>query len=185
VTEWRRQVPAAEIAAAAADLEPADQARHAVLALERAKRRAEAGEDVVLVIDSLTRLAVASGEAAAVKPFFGAGRELEEEGSGSLTVIATALTDSADGDGVLAAVATTENAALALDPGLAAAGVVPALDAARSFVTGEEALRGDVELAAARRLRAELRGLDPAEAAAALRERIEASASNDELLGVA
>jgi transcription termination factor Rho len=182
VTEWRRQAPEVEIAAAAADLEPAEQARHAELALERAKRRVEAGEDVVLVIDSLTRLALAGREPASVKPFFGAGRELEEEGGGSLTVIATALADPADGDGVLSAVATTENATLTLDPELAMAGVFPALDAARSYAAGEEALRGDAELAAARRLRAELRGLDPAEAAAMLRERIEATDSNEELL---
>jgi transcription termination factor Rho len=182
VTEWRRQAPAAEIAAAAADLEPVEQARHAELALERAKRRVERGEDVVLVIDSLTRLALAGEGPTSVKPFFGAGRELEEEGSGSLTVIATVLADAPDGDSVLAAVATTENATIALDPELADAGIFPALDAARSHATGEETLRGEAELAAARRLRSELRGLPPPDSAARLRERIEASTSNEELL---
>src|SRR6476469_4897459 len=48
VTEWRRLVPEAEIAAAAADLEPVDQLRHSELAVARARRRAESGEDVVL-----------------------------------------------------------------------------------------------------------------------------------------
>ena len=45
----------------------------------------------MIIVDSLTRFGNAYGEAGAVKPFFGAGRELEEEGAGSVTVIATAL----------------------------------------------------------------------------------------------
>ena len=130
ITEWRRAAPSAEIAAAAADLEPADQVRHAELAVSRAKRRAESGEDVVLIVDSLTRLGVAEGDPAAVKPVFGAGRETEDEGAGSLTVIATVLSGTEDGDDARAAVETTENVLLALDPGLAAAGIVPALDVA-------------------------------------------------------
>ena len=182
VTEWRRQAPGVEIAAAPADLAAPEQVRHAELALARAKRRAEAGEDVVFVIDSLTRLAVASGDPAAVKPFFGAGRELEEEGAGSLTVIATVLAGTPDGDEVIEAVETTENATIALDHSLAAAGVVPAIDISRSSVAGESGLLEGSELAAIRRLSAELRVLDPTEAAGLLRERIEASASNPELL---
>jgi transcription termination factor Rho len=181
VTEWKRQVPDVEIAAAPADLDAAAQMRHAELALARAKRRAEAGEDVVFVIDSLTRLGFAAREPAAVKRFFGAGRELEEEGAGSLTVVATVLTGTEDGDGVLEAVETTENATIVLDPSLAAAGIVPAIDASRSSTVGEEALRGE-ELAAWRRLSGELRSLDPAEAAGLLRERIESTDSNADLL---
>jgi transcription termination factor Rho len=183
VTEWKRQAPAAEIAAASADLESADQVRLAELGLARAKRRAEAGDDVVVLIDSLTRLGVAYRDPSEVKPFFGAGRELEEEGAGSLTVIATSLTDTADGEGAVEAVATTENATVALDAGLAAAGVVPAIDAARCAVSGEEALRSEEELAAVRRLRDELRVRDKAGAAELLAERLRASATNAELLG--
>src|SRR5512133_1718615 len=106
VTEWRRQAPAVEIAAAPADLSADDQVRHAELALARAKRRAERGEDVVVMIDSLTRLGVAYRDPTAGKPAFGAGRELEEEGSGSLTMIATVLRGSEDGEGALEAVET-------------------------------------------------------------------------------
>lgn len=184
VTEWRRQAPEAEIAAATADLEAADQVRHAELALQRAKRRAERGEDVVFIVDSLTRLGVAQRDPSAIKPLFGAGRETEESDGGSLTVIATVLsgTDDGDGDAVAEAVETTENAVIALDASLAAAGILPAIDAAACAVSGEEALREESELAAVRRLRAELAGQDSAGAAAALRERIEASSSNDELL---
>ena len=183
ITEWRRQAGKAEIAAAAADLEPADQVRHAELAVARAKRRAESGEDVVLIVDSLTRLGVAYGDPAAVKPVFGAGRETEDAAAGSLTVIATVLSGTEDSDDALAAVETTENVLIALDAGLAAAGIVPALDVAACAVSGEESLRTEPELAAARRLRGELHGRSAAEAAALLRERIEASPSNAELLG--
>jgi transcription termination factor Rho len=182
VTEWRRLVPEAEIAAAAADLEAADQLRHSELAVSRARRRAESGEDVVLVIDSLTRLGVAERDPAAVKPYFGAGRELEEEGSGSLTVIATVLTGTEDDDGVAAAVETTESSTMVLDSELAAAGVVPALDVAATGVAREETLREVDELEAIRRLRAELREMPAEEAARALAERVRSSDSNSELL---
>ena len=176
VTEWRRQVPEAEIAAAPADLEPAEQVRQAELALSRARRRAESGDDVVFLVDSLTRLAVAYRDPARIKPVFGAGRELEEEGSGSLTVIATVLSDTEDGDEAEQAVATTESSTLALDADLAAAGVYPALDPRRSAVSNEESLRSGDELEEARALRAELRNLDARLAAELLAERARTAA---------
>ena len=171
VTEWSRQAPDAEIAAAPADLTPADQVRHAEMALGLAKRRAESGEDVVFVIDSLTRLGVAHGDPAAIKPVFGAGRELEEDGSGSLTVIATVLAGTEDGDEALEAVETTENATIALDAELAAAGVVPALDVSASGVSNEEKLRDESELEEIRSFRRELSKLPSEEAATRLADR--------------
>ena len=63
--------------------------RTAELALERARRLAEAGTDAVLVCDSLSRLAFAAGDVAEVKRLFGSGRNLA--GGGSLTVIATTV----------------------------------------------------------------------------------------------
>lgn len=182
VTEWRRQAPDAEIAAAAADLEAPEQVRHAELALARAKRRAERGEDIVFIVDSLTRLGVAHGDPGAIKPLFGAGRETEEEGGGSLTVIATVLSQTDDGDGVFTAVETTENATIVLNSALAAAGITPALEIEGCAVSGEESIRGEEELAAARRLRAEMGSQGTEDAAASLRRRIEDSPSNDELL---
>ena len=172
VTEWRREAPEAEIAAAPADLTPGDQVRHSELAVGLAKRRVESGQDVVVVIDSLTRLSVAHGDPAQVKPIFGAGRELEEEGSGSLTVIATALAGTEDGDEALEAVETTENATIALDPELAAAGVFPALDVTACGVSNEDRIRSAEELAEIRELRRELGRLPAAEAAATLAERV-------------
>jgi transcription termination factor Rho len=182
VTEWKRRAEGVEIAAAAADLDAEDQVRHAELALARAKRRAEAGEDVVVVVDSLTRLGVAYRDPIAVKPLFGAGRELEEDGSGSLTVIATVLRGTEDGEVAIEGVETTENATIVLDAGLARAGVVPALDVHASGTVGEETLREPDELEAVRRLRDELPEDDPRAAAEQLAERIRSSASNAELL---
>ena len=70
----------------------------------------------------------------------GAGRETEEEGAGSLTVIATALTD-ADDDGVDRALSSTENVTITLDSTLAEAGIYPALDVNGTRTAGEDGLR--------------------------------------------
>ncbi len=77
---------------------------------------------------------------------------------------------------------TTESALIKLDPELAAAGVFPALDASECRVSNEEELRDPEELAAVRRLRALLSDLAPVEAATLLRERIESTRTNAELL---
>ena len=61
-------------------------------AISQAKRSVEGGDDVVVLIDSLSRLALAASDPIAAKPIFTAGRETEGEESGSLTVIATVLT---------------------------------------------------------------------------------------------
>jgi transcription termination factor Rho len=190
-TEWRQALPEVEIASATADLPPADQVRLAELALERARRRIEAGRDVVMIVDSLSRLAVAaqsvggrspSADAAEVKRLFGSGRDVAEEGAGSLTVVATVIDDAEDGGAAERAVMTTESSLIRLDPELAAAGVVPALRAGECRVSNEDELRDPEALAAVRRLRSLLADLDPAEAATLLRERIEGSRTNAELL---
>jgi transcription termination factor Rho len=181
-TAWSEVLPDDELAVATAEMSPREQVRVADLALERAKRRAESGEDVVLIVDSLSRLAVAHRDPANVKHVFGAGRELAEEGAGSLAVVATVLDEVADDGAARAAVETTENALIRLDPQLAAAGIYPALRPEDCRVSGEEELRVPEELEAARRLRSELAGRDPADAAAMLRERLEGSRTNAELL---
>jgi transcription termination factor Rho len=176
-TRWRRALPDARLAIATAEMSGGEQAAVAELALARAKRLVEAGADVVLIVDSLSRLATARGRVDAAKALFGAGRDTEEEGAGSLTVVATVFDDD-----VGEAVRTTESALVSLDPELAAAGVVPALDVGATRVSGEEELRDEAELEAARRLRGGLAGLEPVDAARALRERIEGSSSNADLL---
>jgi transcription termination factor Rho len=97
-------------------------------------------------------------------------------------VIATVVAGAED-DGVAErAVVTTESSLIRLDPELAAAGVFPALRAGECRVSNEEELREPEELAAARRLRSLLADLAPVEAANLLRERIESSPTNADLL---
>ena len=79
------------------------------------------------------------------------------------------------------AVITTESSLIGLDPALAAVGVVPALRVGECRVSNEDELRSPEELAAARRLRSLLADLDPVEAAALLRARLEAAPTNAEL----
>ncbi len=79
LADWRREAPQAEIVAAG-------QPRHADDALAQAVTRASAGDDVILLVDSLTRLGEAYGDADAAKTFFDAGRSTT--GTGSLTVVA-------------------------------------------------------------------------------------------------
>jgi transcription termination factor Rho len=169
-TAWREALPDTELAIATADMSPAEQLRVAEIALERARRRAESGADLVLICDSLSRLAAAARDAAPVKRLFGSGRQLDGEGAGSLTVIATTL---AEDDDASQAVATTENALITLSPKLAAAGITPALDASRTRASDEDKLLSEEGLAELRELRAELDGLEPAAAAERLRERLE------------
>jgi transcription termination factor Rho len=172
VTEWERAMPEAEVIASPADTEPRDQVRAAELAIGHAKRRAEAGEDVVVIIDSLSRLALGYRDTSRVKRIFGAGRELEGEETGSLTVIATVLEDDEKGPAVRSALETTENVLVRLDADLAAQGIVPSLRVHETRASGEEQLRDPEEMAEARELRAELEEMDRAEAARALAERV-------------
>jgi len=182
VTAWEQAVPDAEIVAAPADQEPTEQVHAAELAIGQAKRKAESGADVVVILDSLSRLALGYRDPSRVKRLFGSGRDLSEEGSGSLTMIATVLDSDDQGAGVREAIETTENALIRLDAGLAAQGIVPALMVAECRVSGENDLRSADELNAVRELRAELDELNPEDAALALASRIKDSISNTDLL---
>jgi hypothetical protein len=88
LADWKRDAPQAEIVSAG-------QPRHASDALAQAASRAAAGDDVILLVDSLTRLGEAYGDAEAAKEFFDAGRAQGSTGGGSLTVVA-ALERGAD-----------------------------------------------------------------------------------------
>jgi hypothetical protein len=81
LADWRRDAPQAEIVAAG-------QPRHASDALAQASARASSGDDVILLVDSLTRLAEAYEDPDAAKQFFDAGRVQAGAGNGSLTVVA-------------------------------------------------------------------------------------------------
>ena len=182
VPQWQQALPQAEIFAATADEEPREQVREAELAMGHAKRLAEAGGDLVVLIDSLSRLALGYRDPARVKRIFGVGRELGEEGTGSLTVIATVLDSDDRGAEVREAVETTENLLLRLDADLAAKGIFPPLVPQDSRSSGEDQLRDPEELEKVRTLRAELADMEPEEAARALADQIGATANNAELL---
>lgn len=179
---WREAAPDAELAAATLDMRSGEQLRLVELALGRASRRAEAGADVVLLIDSLSRIAVAADDPGRLKPIFGAGRETEEKQAGSLTIVATTLLDDEDEGGVNRAIAAGESALLVLDRDLASAGVTPAIAIAASRIADEEQIRDEAELAGARALRAELADLSVAEAADVLGRRIASTDDNAALL---
>jgi transcription termination factor Rho len=182
VPQWEGALPKAEIFAATADEEPREQVREAELAMGHVKRLAEGGGDVIVMIDSLSRLALGYRDPARVKRIFGVGRELGEDGTGSLTVIATVLEDDDRGSEVRQAVETTENLLVRLDAGLAAKGVFPPLVPGESRSAGEEELRDAEELEKVRVLRAELAEMEPEEGARKLAEQIAETSSNAELL---
>jgi transcription termination factor Rho len=178
--EWRGEMPDTEFGIATGETAPRDQVHVAELTLARARRLAESGEDVMVLCDSLSRLALAAGNAEEVKRLFGSGRNLA--GGGSLTVVGTVLADAPDEGEADRAVFTTESALITLDPELAAEDVHPAIVARECWISNEDQLRDSDELDAVRRLRARLAELEPPDAARFLRERIQDSTTNAELL---
>ncbi|WP_432174632.1 transcription termination factor Rho [Streptomyces sp. Tue6028] len=194
VTDMRRSVRG-EVYASTFDKTPKQHIALAELVMERAKRLVEQGEDVVVLMDSLTRLcrahnnAAASGgrtlsggvDAAAVlgpKRFFGAAR-LAEEG-GSLTVLATALVDTGSrADGYFfEELKSTGNMELRLDRELASRRVFPAVDITPSGTRREELLVPAAELAAVRGLRRALATRDGQAGLETLLERLRATPDN-------
>ncbi|MER5375612.1 transcription termination factor Rho [Streptomyces sp. NPDC002553] len=176
VTDMRRSVRG-EVYASTFDRTPRQHIALAELVVERAKRLVEAGEDVVILLDSLTRLCRAHNNAAAAggrtlsggvdataltgpKRFFGAARAAEE--GGSLTVLATALveTGSRADDFFFEELKSTGNMELRLDREPASRRVFPAVDVDGSGTRREELLLTPGELAAVRGLRRALRTRD-------------------------
>ncbi|MGI5255689.1 transcription termination factor Rho [Streptomyces angustmyceticus] len=173
VTDMRRSVRG-EVLASTFDRPAKEHIALAELAVERAKRLVEDGQDVVILFDSLTRLcrahnnAATSGgrtlsggvDAAALlgpKKLFGAARSAED--GGSLTILATALveTGSRADDYFFEELKSTGNMELRLDRALAGKRVYPAVNITGSGTRREELLLPHAELTAARRLRRALR----------------------------
>lgn len=169
VTDMRRKVKG-EVFSSNFDEKAEEQTRVAEITLERAKRLAEKGADVVILMDSLTRLARAynmvvppSGRTLTggfdpsalypAKHFFGAARKLEE--GGSLTIIATALieTGSRMDDVIFEEFKGTGNMELRLDRGLADRRIYPAIDIKASGTRHEEHLYDKKTLDAVFKLR--------------------------------
>ncbi|WP_069771601.1 transcription termination factor Rho [Streptomyces sp. LUP30] len=176
VTDMRRSVRG-EVYASTFDRAPGHHTALAELVVERAKRLVEAGEDVVILLDSLTRLCRAHNNAAAAggrtlsggvdataligpKRFFGAARAAEE--GGSLTILATALveTGSRADDFYFEELKSTGNMELRLDREPASRRVFPAVDVDGSGTRREELLYSPAELTAVRGLRRALRPRD-------------------------
>jgi transcription termination factor Rho len=198
VTDMQRSVRG-EVLASTFDRSPSDHTALAELAIERAKRLAELGGDVVVLLDNITRLgraynnsARSSGriltggiDAAALYPpkrFLGAARNVEN--GGSLTIIATALVETGSaGDAVIfEEYKSTGNAELKLDRRTADRRVFPAIDVLQSGTRREEALLPPDELNAMTRLRRVLTGMDPQNALDVLIERLTKTGSNAEFL---
>ncbi|MFF8973845.1 transcription termination factor Rho [Streptomyces sp. NPDC014995] len=194
VTDMRRSVRG-EVYASTFDRTPKQHIALAELIVERAKRLVEAGEDVVILLDSLTRLCRAHNNAAAAggrtlsggvdataligpKRFFGAARAAEE--GGSLTVLATALveTGSRADDYFFEELKGTGNMELRLDREPASRCVFPAVDVNASGTRREELLLNPGELAAVRGLRRALHTRDGQSNLETLLERMRATPDN-------
>ena len=198
VTEMRRALKG-EVISSTFDETPARHVQVAEIVIEKAKRLAENRQDVVILLDSLTRLTHAynavvppSGKAlvdgldvaALHKPkrFFGAARNIEE--GGSITIVATVLTDTGSraDEAIREEFQGTSNAELHLDRLLADNREYPCIDLERSHTDRSERLQSKRELQAARALRDSLRDLDTVAALQSAREHFDETDDNEQLV---
>ena len=198
VTDMTRSVKG-EVIASTFDRPAEDHTVIAELAIERAKRLVELGHDVVVLLDSITRLgrayniaAPASGrilsggvDSAALYPpkkFFGAARNIED--GGSLTILATALieTGSRMDEVIFEEFKGTGNMELILDRRLADKRIFPAVNVVSSSTRKEEILMGSEELNIVWKLRRVLHALEPQAALELLLEKMKGTKSNVEFL---
>lgn len=198
VTDMQRSVKG-EVISSTFDEPPENHVKVAELVLERAKRLVEHKKDVVILLDSITRLARAhnlvippSGRtlsggvdpAALHKPkrFFGAARNIEE--GGSLTILATALveTGSRMDDVIFEEFKGTGNMELILDRRLSERRIFPAIDVKRSGTRREEALLSPEELELMWHFRRETNNLGPVEVTEMLIDAMRKTKSNRDLL---
>ncbi|MDP4333190.1 transcription termination factor Rho [Curtobacterium sp. A7_M15] len=198
VTDMQRSVKG-EVIASTFDRPAEDHTTVAELAIERAKRLVELGHDVVLLLDSITRLGraynlatpasgrVLSGgvDSAALYPpkrFFGAARNIED--GGSLTILATALveTGSKMDEVIFEEFKGTGNMELRLNRHLADKRIFPAVDVNASGTRREEQLLSADEVKITWRLRRALAGLDPQQALEIVLRNLKETQSNVEFL---
>jgi len=198
VTDMQRAVHG-EVIASTFDRPASDHTTVAELAIERAKRLVELGRDVVVLLDSITRLgrayniaAPASGrilsggvDSAALYPpkrFFGAARNIEH--GGSLTILATALVDTGSkmDEVIFEEFKGTGNMELRLSRQLSDKRIFPAIDVAPSGTRREEILLPADELAVMWKLRRVLSGLDPQQAIELVLDRLRKTKSNYDFL---
>jgi len=198
VTDMARSVNA-EVIASTFD-EPAERhVRVANMVLEKAKRLVECGHDVVILLDSITRLARAYNTVAPAsgkvlsggvdanalhkpKRFFGAARNIEE--GGSLTILATALTDTGSkmDDVIFEEFKGTGNMELQLDRKLSNRRIFPSVDIIASSTRREDLLLDKAMLDRIWILRNYLNGMNPVEAMEFVKDRLIKTVSNEEFL---
>ncbi|WP_175935194.1 transcription termination factor Rho [Corynebacterium sp. Marseille-P4321] len=202
VTDMQRSVNG-EVIASTFDRPPSEHTAVAELAIERAKRLVEMGQDVVVLLDSITRLGraynnsspasgrilsggVDSNALSPPKRFLGAARNIEE--GGSLTIIATAMveTGSAGDTVIFEEFKGTGNAELKLDRKIAERRVFPAVDVNPSGTRKDELLMSPEEARIMHKLRRILSALEPQQAIDMLIKQLKKTKSNGEfLMGVA
>ncbi|MCR4396864.1 MAG: transcription termination factor Rho [Candidatus Saccharicenans sp.] len=198
VTDFKRSVNG-EVVASTFDEPPTRNVQVANIVLEKAKRLVELKRDVVILLDSITRLArahnaivppsgkVLSGgiDANALnkpKKFFGSARKIEE--GGSLTIVATALVDTGSrmDDVIFEEFKGTGNMEINLDRRLVDKRIFPAIDISRSGTRKEELLIGDKDLNRVWILRKILSQLNEVEAMELLLEKLSKTKTNSEFL---
>ena len=202
VTDMQRSVKG-EVIASTFDRPPSEHTAVAELAIERAKRLVEMGQDVVVLLDSITRLGRAYNNSSPAsgrilsggvdsnalyppKRFLGAARNIEE--GGSLTIIATAMveTGSAGDTVIFEEFKGTGNAELKLDRKIAERRVFPAVDVNPSGTRKDELLMSPEEARVMHKLRRILSALDPQQSIDMLIKQLKKTKSNGEfLMGVA
>lgn len=198
VTDMQRSVRG-EVVASTFD-EPADKhVRVANIVLEKAKRLVECGHDVVILLDSITRLARAYNTVAPAsgkilsggidanalhkpKRFFGAARNIEN--GGSLTIIATALTETGSkmDEVIFEEFKGTGNMELQLERNIANRRIYPAIDLIKSSTRRDDLLLDDKTVQRMWILRKYLADMNPIEAMEFISEKIKFSRNNDEFL---
>jgi len=202
VTDMQRSVKG-EVIASTFDRPPSEHTAVAELAIERAKRLVEMGQDVVVLLDSITRLGRAYNNSSPAsgrilsggvdsnalyppKRFLGAARNIEE--GGSLTIIATAMveTGSAGDTVIFEEFKGTGNAELKLDRKIAERRVFPAVDVNPSGTRKDDLLMSPEETRIMHKLRRILSALDPQQSIDMLIKQLKKTKSNGEfLMGVA
>ena len=199
VTDIKENVTGAEVYSSTFDEDPKNHIKVTEDILDRAKRKLEDGENVVILMDSLTRLARAynivvpsSGKLISggidptalyyPKKFFGSARNIR--GGGSLTIIATALIDTGSkmDDIIYEEFKGTGNMEIHLDRGLAQLRIYPAIDIQKSGTRKEELLIDKKKLSVIWDFRRYLAGLDKASATKYLINEIKSTKSNDEMI---
>ncbi len=199
VTDFRRQVPDAEVIASTFDESAESHVHAAEIVIEKARRMVEHEQHVVILLDSITRLAraynttmpnsgkILSGgvEATALqrpKRFFGSARNIE--GGGSLTILGTALveTGSKMDEVIFEEFKGTGNMELHLDRELSNKRIFPALDFEKSGTRKEELLYHPDELNKIYSLRRSMKGVPPADAMEMFIQRVRKTKNNPEFL---